>query len=79
MLNETCTPAERQELAEVLKANAEARQLWFFYCDNECGLAEVRPGGRMRRRSRRRPGFDCLDASLPPADHDGGRAGDRPA
>ena len=47
VLNETCTPVERQELAEVLKANAEARQLWFLYCDNECGLAEVRPEGRL--------------------------------
>lgn len=41
-LNGTSTDAEKARLAEVLKGCASARQLWFFYHDNECGLAELK-------------------------------------
>lgn len=41
-LNGTLTAGERQQLAALLKASAEARQLWFLYHDNECGLAELK-------------------------------------
>ncbi|HEY1051835.1 MAG TPA: hypothetical protein VGE39_18820 [Prosthecobacter sp.] len=41
-LNGTATDAEKSRLAEVLKNNASARQLWFLYNDNECGLAELK-------------------------------------
>lgn len=41
-LNDTLEEAEKVELAALLKTNAEARQLWFLYHDNECGLAELR-------------------------------------
>ncbi len=41
-LNGTLTDAERPQLAALLKASAEARELWFLYHDNECGLAELK-------------------------------------
>ena len=41
-LNDALTDAEKQQLAELLKSSAEARQLWFLYHDNECGLAELK-------------------------------------
>lgn len=41
-LNGTLTAAEREELAALLKSSAEARELWFLYHDNECGLAELK-------------------------------------
>jgi hypothetical protein len=41
-LNGTLTDAERPQLAALLKSSAEARQLWFLYHDNECGLAELK-------------------------------------
>lgn len=41
-LNGTLTTAERLQLAALLKSSAEARQLWFLYHDNECGLAELK-------------------------------------
>lgn len=40
-LNGTLTETETQQLATLLKSSAEARQLWFLYHDNECGLAEL--------------------------------------
>ncbi len=40
-LNDTTTDEERRQLATLLKSSAEARQLWFLYHDNECGLAEL--------------------------------------
>lgn len=54
--------AEQHELATLLAASAEARQLWFVYNDNECSLTEPRativlPPSRTARNSvfRRRP------------------------
>lgn len=44
-LNDTLTPEEHEQLAALLKTSAEARQLWFLYHDNECGLAELKPRG----------------------------------
>lgn len=41
-LNGTATDVEKARLAEVLKGSASARQLWFLYNDNECGLAELK-------------------------------------
>lgn len=41
-LNGTATDGEKARLAEVLKDSASARQLWFLYHDNECGLAELK-------------------------------------
>lgn len=41
-LNGTVTYAEKSQLATLLKTSAEARQLWFLYHDNECGLAELK-------------------------------------
>lgn len=40
-LNGTLTETEMRQLATLLKSSAEARQLWFLYHDNECGLAEL--------------------------------------
>ncbi len=42
-LDGTITEAENAQLAELLRTNAEARQLWFLYHDNECGFAELKP------------------------------------
>lgn len=42
-LNGTLDDAEKTQLTDVLKTNAQARQLWFLYQDNECGLAELPP------------------------------------
>ncbi len=44
-LNDTMTEAEKTQLATALKTSAEARQLWFLYQDNECGLGELKPRG----------------------------------
>ena len=41
-LNDTLTDEEKRQLAALLKSSAEARQLWFLYHDNECGLAELK-------------------------------------
>jgi hypothetical protein len=41
-LNGTLTAAERPQLAALLKSSAEARQLWYLYHDNECGLSELK-------------------------------------
>ena len=41
-LNGTLTAAEQPQLAALLKSSAEARQLWYLYHDNECGLAELK-------------------------------------
>ncbi len=41
-LNGTLSAGERLQLAALLKASAEARQLWFHYHDNECGLSELK-------------------------------------
>ena len=41
-LNGTLTDAERPQLAALLKSSPEARQLWFLYHDNECGLSELK-------------------------------------
>ncbi len=41
-LNGTLAAAERPQLAALLKSSAEARQLWFLYHDNECGLSELK-------------------------------------
>jgi hypothetical protein len=41
-LNGTLTAAEQPQLAALLKSSAEARELWFLYHDNECGLAELK-------------------------------------
>ena len=41
-LDEQLSPADADRLRELLKTNSEARQLWFFYHDNECGLAEMK-------------------------------------
>ncbi len=41
-LNDTATDDEQRQLAALLKSSAEARQLWFLYHDNECGLAELK-------------------------------------
>jgi hypothetical protein len=41
-LDDTITEAEKTQLAILLKSSAEARQLWFLYHDNECGLAELK-------------------------------------
>jgi len=51
-LNDTITAGEKAQLAVLLKASAEARQLWFLYHDNECGLAELKP--RMAATSEQR-------------------------
>ena len=37
--NETLTEAEHARLEEILTGSAEARRLWFLYCDMERGLA----------------------------------------
>lgn len=50
-LNDTLTSIERQLLMQLLKANAHARELWFLYNDNECGLAELRLGAAMTGKS----------------------------
>lgn len=42
-LNDTLNAVEKTELATLLKTSAAARQLWFLYSDNECGLAELKP------------------------------------
>jgi len=41
-LNSTLADAERPQLAALLKSSPEARQLWFLYHDNECGLSELK-------------------------------------
>jgi len=41
-LNGTLNEAEKLRLTSVLDASAEARQLWFLYHDNECGLSELK-------------------------------------
>lgn len=41
-LNDRLSEAEREQLSMLLASNAEARQLWFVYHDNECSLAELR-------------------------------------
>lgn len=41
-LNGTLTAAEQPQLAALLKSSAEARQLWYLYHDNECGLSELK-------------------------------------
>ena len=41
-LNGTLTDAEQPQLAALLKSSPEARQLWFLYHDNECGLSELK-------------------------------------
>lgn len=41
-LDGTLSAAERSQLAALLKASAEARELWFLYHDNECGLSELK-------------------------------------
>lgn len=41
-LNGTLTASERPQLAALLKSSAEARQLWYLYHDNECGLSELK-------------------------------------
>ena len=41
-LDDTITEVEKTQLATLLKTSAEARQLWFLYNDNECGLAELK-------------------------------------
>ena len=41
-LNGTLSDAERPQLAALLKSSPEARQLWFLYHDNECGLSELK-------------------------------------
>ena len=42
-LDGTLTDAEQRQLAELLESMPEARELWFLYNDNECGLAELKP------------------------------------
>lgn len=42
-LSGTITEAGQARLSEVLKSSSSARQLWFLYNDNECGLAELKP------------------------------------
>lgn len=49
-LNATITEAESAQLATLLKTNAEARQLWFLYHDNECGLVELKPRASVTAR-----------------------------
>jgi len=41
-LNGTLSDAEQPQLAALLKSSPEARQLWFLYHDNECGLSELK-------------------------------------
>jgi hypothetical protein len=41
-LDDRLTPAESEQLAGLLRDDAEARRLWFLYNDVECGLAEPR-------------------------------------
>jgi hypothetical protein len=41
-LNGTLTAAEQPQLAALLTSSAEARQLWYLYHDNECGLSELK-------------------------------------
>jgi ferric-dicitrate binding protein FerR (iron transport regulator) len=41
-LDGTITGPEKARFATLLKTSAEARQLWFLYTDNECGLAELK-------------------------------------
>jgi hypothetical protein len=40
-LNDTLDEAAATRLAELLRDNATARELWFLYHDNECALAEL--------------------------------------
>ena len=40
--DDTLTPAQQRELAELLSTRPEARNLWYIYSDNECSLAEIR-------------------------------------
>jgi hypothetical protein len=40
--NDTLTPAEKEQLAELLASTPEARQLWYLYGDNECALSEIK-------------------------------------
>ncbi len=40
-LNNTLDEAAATRLAELLRDSATARELWFLYGDNECGLAEL--------------------------------------
>lgn len=41
-LNDQLSETEQERLTSLLASNAEARQLWFVYHDNECSLAEQR-------------------------------------
>jgi hypothetical protein len=41
--NETLTAPEQARLEELLSGSAEARRLWFLYCDMERGLARRKP------------------------------------
>jgi hypothetical protein len=50
-INDQLSEAERVQLATVLKASPEARQLWFLYQDNECSLTELKP--RLQVKSQR--------------------------
>lgn len=40
-LDNTLTPVQKEELAELLATTQEARQLWYLYHDNECSLGEM--------------------------------------
>jgi hypothetical protein len=56
-LNGTLTAGERPQLAALLKSSAEARQLWFLYHDNECGLSELKTAASAAAtRARLNPG-----------------------
>jgi hypothetical protein len=61
-LNHRLSEVDQEQLTTLLATSAEARQLWFVYHDNECGLSEQRaaialPSVRSKRNSvfRRRP------------------------
>lgn len=54
-LNDTLTDAEKAQLGSLLKTSAEARQLWFLYCDNECGLTELRQAHVAAPAARKQP------------------------
>ena len=47
----------------LLKTNAEARQLWFLYHDNECSLAELKPRAVPARRRATRSAWSPLTAA----------------
>ena len=59
-LNDQLDDADKEQVASLLKYNAEARQLWFLYSDIECSLPEQKPPAQAASRQRTRSWFSWI-------------------